>query len=87
MNGQQVMTLRNKAVGQPDGRRVQSAYQAAFVQAYERYYTKVFAYVYSRVSNAEAAKDLTAEVFEKGNWTAFYSPAIVDLLFKKKLLP
>jgi RNA polymerase sigma-70 factor (ECF subfamily) len=35
------------------------------VEAYERYYTKVFAYVYSRVGNVEVTKDLTAEVFEK----------------------
>ena len=47
------------------GRSAQSAYEAAFVEAYQRYYTKVFGYVYSRVGNVEAAKDLTAEGFEK----------------------
>ncbi len=65
MNGQQAMTLRGRVAGPPAGRSVQSAYEAAFVEAYERYYTKVFAYIYSRVANVEAAKDLTAEVFEK----------------------
>ena len=35
------------------------------MEAYERYYTKVFAYVYSRVGNVELTKDLVAEVFEK----------------------
>ncbi len=43
----------------------QTDYEAAFVDAYERYYTRVFAYVYSRVGNVELSKDLTAEVFEK----------------------
>ena len=46
-------------------RMAANAYQQAFVEAYERHYTKVFAYVYSRVGNVELAKDLTAEVFEK----------------------
>jgi RNA polymerase sigma-70 factor (ECF subfamily) len=60
------MVLRDgTAVRTGAGRSVQSAYQAAFVEAYERYYTKVFAYVYSRVGNVEVTKDLTAEVFEK----------------------
>jgi RNA polymerase sigma-70 factor (ECF subfamily) len=40
-------------------------YQRTFIEAYERHYTKLFAYVYSRVGNVELAKDLTAEVFEK----------------------
>jgi len=40
-------------------------YQREFIEAYERHYTKLFAYVYSRVGNVELAKDLTAEVFEK----------------------
>lgn len=46
-------------------RKAADAYQQAFIEAYERYYTKLFAYVYSRVGNVELAKDLTAEVFEK----------------------
>lgn len=40
-------------------------YQAAFAQAYQTYFTRVFAYMYNRVNNVEVAKDLTAEVFEK----------------------
>jgi len=66
MEGQGATVLREgTAVRTGTGRSVQSAYQAAFVEAYERHYTKVFAYVYSRVGNVEVAKDLTAEVFEK----------------------
>ena len=65
MEGQGVMTLREGAVRTAAGHSVQASYEAAFAEAYERYYTKVFAYVYSRVGNVEAAKDLTAEVFEK----------------------
>src|SRR3990172_7012965 len=41
------------------------AYDGAFVQLYQSYYTRVFAYVYSRVGNVELAKDLTAEAFER----------------------
>jgi RNA polymerase sigma factor (sigma-70 family) len=65
MIGQQAMTLRQGATGPATRRSLQPSYEAAFVEAYERYYTKVFAYVFSRVGNVEAAKDLTAEVFEK----------------------
>lgn len=65
MIGQQTMTLREGAAGPATRRGLQPTYEAAFVEAYERYYTRVFAYVYSRVGNVEAAKDLTAEVFEK----------------------
>lgn len=46
-------------------RTKQAAYRESFVQAYERYYTRVFAYIYSRTNNVELTKDLTAEVFEK----------------------
>ena len=66
MEGQGATVLGDgTAVRTGAGRSVQSAYQTAFVEAYERYYNKVFAYVYSRVGNVEVAKDLTAEVFEK----------------------
>lgn len=41
------------------------SYDSAFVQLYQSYYTKVFAFVYSRVGNVEVAKDLTAEIFER----------------------
>jgi len=40
-------------------------YDAAFAEAYQAYYAKVFAFVYSRVGSVELAKDLTAEIFEK----------------------
>lgn len=40
-------------------------YDAAFAEAYQAYYAKVFAFVHSRVGSAELAKDLTAEIFEK----------------------
>ena len=40
-------------------------YDSAFAEAYEQYYTKVFAFIYSRVGNVELTKDLVAEVFER----------------------
>ena len=36
------------------------SYDSAFVQLYQSYYTKVFAFVYSRVGNVELTKDLAA---------------------------
>ena len=45
--------------------KAQESYDAAFVQLYQSYYTKVFAFVYSRVGNVELSKDLTAEAFER----------------------
>jgi RNA polymerase sigma-70 factor (ECF subfamily) len=66
MDRQGAMVLgRGASVGTGAGRGVRDAYQQAFVEAYEHYYTKVFGFIYSRVGNVEAAKDLTAEVFEK----------------------
>ncbi|MBI2913272.1 MAG: RNA polymerase sigma factor [Chloroflexi bacterium] len=41
------------------------SYDTAFVQLYQSYYTKVFAFVYSRVGNVELSKDLVAEIFER----------------------
>lgn len=40
-------------------------YDTAFTEAYQTYYTKVFAFIYSRVENVELTKDLTAEVFQQ----------------------
>ncbi len=40
-------------------------YDQAFASAYHTYYTKVFAFVYSRVRDVELARDLVSEVFEK----------------------
>lgn len=65
MDGQHSLTLREGAVRVGARRRVLDSYQESFVQAYEQHYTKVFAYIYSRVGNVELAKDLTAEVFVK----------------------
>lgn len=65
MDGQGAMAERAGTALTGVRRDVRNAYEAAFVEAYERYHTKVFAYIYSRVGNVEAAKDLTAEVFEK----------------------
>ena len=39
-------------------------YEAAFTEAYQTYYTRIFAFIYSRVGNVELTKDLTAEVFQ-----------------------
>jgi RNA polymerase sigma-70 factor (ECF subfamily) len=41
------------------------SYDSAFSEAYEQYYTRVFAFIYSRVGNVELTKDLVAEAFEK----------------------
>jgi RNA polymerase sigma factor (sigma-70 family) len=65
MDGQGAMAESPSTTPTGVRRDVRNSYQAAFVAAYERYYTKVFAYIYSRVGNVEAAKDLTSEVFEK----------------------
>ncbi len=50
---------------QSSGRQESVGYDAAFVQLYQSYYTKVFAFVYSRVGNVELSKDLVAEIFER----------------------
>lgn len=65
MDGERAMALRQgaRAAGAPRG--APAAYEQAFIEAYQCYYTKVFAYVYSRVGNVEVSKDLVAEVFEK----------------------
>jgi len=40
-------------------------YDLQFSETYEKYYTKLFAFVYSRVRDVELAKDLVATTFEK----------------------
>ena len=65
MEGQETAVLAGGASRTGVSRKAADGYQQAFIEAYERYYTKLFAYVYSRVGNVELAKDLTAEVFEK----------------------
>ena len=41
------------------------SYDAAFTELYKSHYTRVFAFVYSRVGNVELSKDLTGEIFER----------------------
>ena len=65
MIGQEVLVLAGGGLRAGVARKAADAYQRAFIEAYESHYTKLFAYVYSRVGNVELAKDLTAEVFEK----------------------
>lgn len=65
MDGEEAMALTDSAVRTGARRSTQGGYERAFVEAYQRYYTKVFAYIYSRVGNVEITKDLAAEVFEK----------------------
>jgi len=65
MEGQATALLAGGGSRAGVARKAADGYQLAFIEAYERYYTKLFAYVYSRVGNVELAKDLTAEVFEK----------------------
>src|SRR3989304_2114286 len=65
MEGQERGVLAGGASRTGVSRKAADDYQQAFIEAYERHYTKLFAYVYSRVGNVELAKDLTAEVFEK----------------------
>ena len=65
MIGQEVLVLAGGGLRAGVARKAGDDYQQAFIEAYERQYTKIFAYVYSRVGNVELAKDLTAEVFEK----------------------
>ncbi len=48
-----------------NARAAPDSYDSAFVQLYQSYYTRVFAFVYSRVANVELSKDLTAEIFER----------------------
>ncbi len=45
--------------------QAQEAYDSTLTHLYQSYYTRVFAFIYSRVDNVELAKDLTAEVFER----------------------
>jgi RNA polymerase sigma-70 factor (ECF subfamily) len=51
-------TQNQRAAGNP-------AYDAEFTAAFEAYYTRVFAFVYSRTRDVELSKDLVATVFER----------------------
>jgi len=65
MEREEALVLAGGGLRAGVARKAADAYQQAFIEAYESHYTKLFAYVYSRVGNVELAKDLTAEVFEK----------------------
>lgn len=52
-------------MGKKAGAPAASQYRAAFAKAYATYYSRIFAYIYSRLNSVEVAKDLTAAVFEK----------------------
>lgn len=45
--------------------KAKERYEAAFTAAYEAYYGKLFAFIYSRTRDAELAKDIVASVFER----------------------
>jgi len=51
--------LRTEQTQQKEG------YDSGFAAVFEKYYTRVFAFVYSRVRDVDLAKDLVSEVFEK----------------------
>lgn len=61
------MTAGTLAIGtlvnQP--RQRANDYDQDFTRAYGKYYTRVFAFVYSRVSEVELSKDIVSEVFER----------------------
>lgn len=61
------MTAATLAIGtlvnQP--RQRTNDYDQDFTHAYGKYYTRVFAFVYSRVSEVELSKDIVSEVFER----------------------
>ena len=65
MERQEALVLAGGGLRTGVARKASDGYQQAFIEAYECHYTKLFAYIYSRVGNVELAKDLTAEVFEK----------------------
>ena len=57
--------VKQEAQPQPRLHQEDLGYDSAFVHLYQSYYTKVFAYVYSRTTNVEKTKDLVAEIFER----------------------
>jgi RNA polymerase sigma-70 factor (ECF subfamily) len=64
MDEQGAMALTKGGARASTRRRLTRGYQDAFVEVYQRYYPRIFAYVYSRVGNVELSRDLVAEVFE-----------------------
>ncbi len=65
MDKQGTMALTEGGARTGGLQKVPRGYQDAFVEAYGSYYTRIFAYIYSRIGNVEISKDLVAEVFEK----------------------
>ena len=57
--------MKQSAQTQTGTAQADPSYDSAFVQVYQSYYTKIFAFVYSRVGNVERTKDLVAEIFER----------------------
>jgi len=53
------------AQGRQPAQNSTTEYDAAFVEAYHAYYTRIFAFVNARLGSVEAAKDLTADIFER----------------------
>jgi RNA polymerase sigma-70 factor (ECF subfamily) len=63
-----MQAVATAAVGHPRERSEPAAradYDSAFTALFGTYYTKVFAFVYSRVRDVDLAKDLVSEVFER----------------------
>ena len=50
---------------QPDGAPAASRRLDAFAERYQRFFPRVFAYVYGRVQNVHLAEDLVGDVFER----------------------
>lgn len=63
-----MQAVATAAVGHPRERSEPAAradYDSAFTALFGTYYTRVFAFVYSRVRDVDLAKDLVSEVFER----------------------
>ncbi len=65
MDIQETMALTEGGTRTGGLQKMPRGYQDAFVEAYRRYYPRIFAYIYSRIGNVEISKDLVGEVFEK----------------------
>ena len=59
------MEMAQRSCTQTGMGEARESYDSAFVQVYQNYYTRVFAFVYSAVGNMETSKDLTADIFER----------------------
>jgi RNA polymerase sigma-70 factor (ECF subfamily) len=59
----QALAFHNQGIAQREVAR--DDYDRTFSNAYETYYARVFAFVYSRVRDPEVAKDIVSAVFER----------------------